>query len=105
MVVNNNAFLCGTKWRNKREKILKRDNYQCQLSKRYGKNVPAQVVHHIFPRSEFPEYALSDWNLISLSLSVHEHLHNKDGSLNDEGIKLAIRTARKNKIPIPEKFF
>ena len=36
-------------WKRKRAMILRRDGYMCQLSKRYGKRVEAEVVHHIFP--------------------------------------------------------
>ena len=43
----------------------------CQLSKRYGINRPADMVHHVFPRDEFPEYTWADWNLISLTNAMH----------------------------------
>lgn len=95
-------FLCSTAWRKKREKILRRDNYQCQIAKRYGKQVQAQAVHHIFPRETYPQYALSDWNLISLSYKAHGELHTEDGQLTDEGIKLLRRTAIKNHIELPK---
>lgn len=96
-------FLVSKAWRIKRQKILRRDGYQCQVSKRYGKNVDGNVIHHIFPRSEFPEYALCDWNLITVSLSMHNRLEGEDG-LTAEGIDLLRRTARKNNIPIPPQY-
>ena len=84
------------KWKRKRERILRRDGYQCQISRRYGKFVEAQVVHHIFPAEDYPEYEWSDWNLISVSLAVHNKLHIRDTrELSREGIDLMRRTARK----------
>ena len=68
-------FYTSAKWRHLREVILRRDGYRCQLSKRYGKNVSADNVHHIFPREEFPEYTYEAWNLISLSHDKHMEMH------------------------------
>ena len=36
------------KWKHLAAGILRRDGYRCQVSKRYGKQVPAEVVHHIY---------------------------------------------------------
>ena len=47
------------RWRRKRESVLRRDGYQCQISLRYGKRVEADTVHHILPADKFPEY--DDW--------------------------------------------
>lgn len=61
----------------------------CQLSKRYGKMLPAETVHHIYPLEQYPEYAFCDWNLISLTNERHNKLHNReDDSLTAEGIML-----------------
>lgn len=77
----------------------------CQLSKRYGKTVEANTVHHIFPREDYPEYQWCEWNLISLNHSVHDSLHyRQNNELTKDGIDLLIRTARKNNIPIPGKY-
>lgn len=90
------------KWTHIREAILRRDGYQCQLSKRYGKIVQANTVHHIFPRKEFPEYQYEPWNLISLSTEKHNEMHDRNtNALTAEGVKLLKRTARKQGIPIP----
>lgn len=92
-------------WEAKRNFILRRDGYQDQIKKRYGKIRPAKLVHHIFPLGEFPEYAMEDWNLISVSLSTHNELHNRDtDELTEKGAELLRRTARRNNIPIPEKY-
>ena len=74
-------------------------------SKRYGKFKPAEVVHHIFPKDEFPEYAFSEWNLISLSRKTHNEMHNRDGyELSEKGIGLLRRTAQKHGVPVPDKY-
>ena len=82
-------FYQTNRWKKKREVILRRDGYLCRLSKRYGKIIAADTVHHIYPREEFPQYAFCDWNLISLSKQMHNRLHNReDDSLTAEGIAL-----------------
>lgn len=74
---------------------MKRDGYQCQISKRYGKAVPAEVVHHIYPVDEYPEYAYCLWNLISLSRAAHNKLHDRESNtLTLEGVALIRRTKR-----------
>lgn len=71
----------------------------CQLSKRYGKCVPADTVHHIFPRDEYPEYQWEDWNLISVSVDMHNKLHDrKTGKLTAYGFELMRKTAQKCEI-------
>ena len=93
------------KWISLRESIFRRDKYICQLSKRYGKLLQAEIVHHIFPREEYPQYALCNWNLISLSRASHNVMHDRDTrELTAEGVDLLRRTARKNNISIPEKY-
>lgn len=81
------------RWERLRAQVLRRDGYRCQLSKRYGKAVPADLVHHIYPVDEFPEYAFEPWNLISVSRGAHNKLHNRDDdSLTAEGVALMRRT-------------
>lgn len=72
-----NSFYKSTKWKRKRAVILRRDEYRCQESKRYGKTEPATTVHHIYPLEEYPELALMDWNLISLSDRRHNEMHDR----------------------------
>lgn len=64
-------------WKRKRAVILRRDEYLCQESKRYGKSVPATMVHHIYPIEHYPELALVDWNLVSLSDKAHNAMHDR----------------------------
>ena len=81
------------RWRHKSEYIKRRDKGLCQYSKRYGKRVPAEVVHHIYPADEYPEYAWCDWNLISLSKKVHNLMHDRNtGQLTVLGLQLQRRT-------------
>lgn len=68
----------GKKWQRVRERILKRDGYRCRESRRYGKTVEATVVHHVYPAEEYPEYAWCVWNLISLSLPMHNAMHDRN---------------------------
>ena len=86
-----------------RETVLRRDGYMCQVSKRYGKRVPATYVHHIFPRELFPQYQWQAWNLISLCASEHDKMHQRSGrKLTDKGKELARRTALKQGLDFEE---
>lgn len=88
-----NSFYKTKRWKNKREKILKRDGYMCQISKRYGKRVDANLVHHIYPLEEYPQYAFCDWNLISVCTEKHNSLHDRNtNKLTAEGESLKRRT-------------
>ena len=68
-------------WRKKREQILRKYGYVCQESKRYGRYDIADTVHHIFPREEYPELALVDWNLIPLTNKQHNKMHDRDNNM------------------------
>lgn len=90
-------------WERMRQSILRRDKYVCQYYKRYGKMVPATMVHHIFPVEEYPEYAFELWNLISLSNKAHEIMHDKiHDKLSEEGLRLQRRVALERGIELPE---
>lgn len=91
---NDSINIYNTKrWEQKRTHILRRDGYLCQESKRYGKRVDANTVHHIYPVEEYPEYAWCDWNLISLSDKVHNSMHDRiTGKLTALGEELKRRT-------------
>ena len=89
------------RWQRLRAKILKRDNYMCQYSKRYGRRIPANMVHHIFPVELFPEYQWCEWNLISLSNEAHNMMHDRDShELTDIGLKLQDNLIRKGLPPV-----
>ena len=96
-------FYGTERWERKRRYILARDGYQCQVSKRYGRLLQADTVHHIFPLEIFPEYKLSDWNLISVNHSIHDQLHDRTTHrLTEKGKDLLRRTARKYGIDYDE---
>lgn len=92
-------------WISIRNSALRRDGYMDAYQKRYGKIRQAEVVHHIFPRKEFPQYAYELWNLISVTRKTHAAFHDNDTEeLTSIGAELLRRTARKNNIPIPIKY-
>ena len=89
VVKKTDPFYLTRRWKKLRAAILRRDGYLCQISKRYGRTAEADMVHHIYPREQFPEYAFCAWNLISLSHAAHNRLHNReDNSLTAEGLAL-----------------
>jgi len=87
-------FYKSARWERLRCQAMKRDGYMCQQSKRYGRMVSAEVVHHILPREYFPECQWSLWNLVSLTSKEHDRLHDRvTGRLTDEGMRLVKRLA------------
>lgn len=103
--IQDDSFLWSKQWRSVSKSILRRDGYMDQyILAKEGRAVPATVVHHIFPRSEYPQYALEPWNLISLSKYTHDHiLHTVTGKLTNQGKRLMYETAFKNTIKLKEK--
>lgn len=83
----------GSKWKKKREKILKKDGYKCRIARMYGRTEEANTVHHIYPAEEYPQWAWCDWNLISVSLASHNKLENRlTGKLTELGQLLQDKT-------------
>lgn len=81
------------KWKKKRKKILRLDGYKDVIAARYGRTMPAEIVHHIYPAEAYPEYAYCDWNLISVSKATHNKLENRaTGELTEFGRKLMQKT-------------
>lgn len=79
-------FYKSKKWKTKREKILRRDEYMCRECKRYGRTTPAVTVHHIYPVENWPELALINSNLLSLCNKCHNSMHDRDsGELTQKG--------------------
>ena len=75
-------------WTKKSQAIRRRDGFECQECKRYGKSVDAELVHHIFPAEEYPELFCVDNNLISLCNKCHELMHDRSlGILTKKGIE------------------
>lgn len=65
------------RWQHLRKLALRRDKYRCQEAARYGISVEAEVVHHIWPAEDYPEYAYCLWNLVSLSAAAHDRMHDR----------------------------
>lgn len=98
-------FYETTAWQEKRKKILRRDGYQDQHEKRYGRMRQAEVVHHIIPKQDHPELALEDWNLISLSKKSHNMMHDRNtDALTETGIELMERTCKKYNKEVPQEY-
>lgn len=104
------SFLCGgsgnggnlidehgsQRWKRKRKAILARDKYTDQLELRGGLHVEADMVHHILPAEQYPQYFYADWNLISVSRATHELLHNRlTNELTVLGRRLMLETAQR----------
>lgn len=88
-------FYKSKRWERLRATAMKRDEYLCQESKRYGRLKPAEMVHHVLPREDFPEYQFCLWNLISLTNKEHDKMHDRaSGKLTAAGKDLAKRIAR-----------
>nr|DAX28088.1 MAG TPA: NinG recombination protein [Caudoviricetes sp.] len=62
-------------WQDKRDEILQRDNYECQMCKDKGRYTSATTVHHIQHYKDCPELALTNSNLISLCDACHNVVH------------------------------
>ena len=82
-----------------RPAVLARDKYMDQMELRTGRRVPADTVHHIFPKEQYPQYRWCTWNMISLCRENHELMHNRiNGELSSAGRKLLEETARERGI-------
>ena len=87
-------FYKTAKWKNKREKILRRDEYLCQECRRYGRTTPATTVHHIYPLEQYPEWKWANWNMLSLCDACHNKMHNREtGELSELGKQWTDRTS------------
>lgn len=95
-------FVHSKAWKQKRQNILRRDGYIDQYAlATNGQTREGNIVHHILPKEKFPQYALADWNLITVSTYTHiAVLHTKTGSLTKAGEALMYETAAKNGIPL-----
>lgn len=73
-------FYHSRQWIRKRNHILRRDNYQCQECRKYGRMREASYVHHIQHLEDRPDLALVDSNLESVCLACHNKLHPEKGT-------------------------
>ncbi|MDZ5609754.1 HNH endonuclease signature motif containing protein [Bacillus pseudomycoides] len=72
-------FYDSKAWRDCRRLALTRDNYLCQECLKHNIITPADMVHHIKERSEYPGLALTLDNLISLCNACHNKEHPEKG--------------------------
>lgn len=98
-------FYKSRRWVHLRNAVLRRDQYQDQIEKRYKLiTKEAECVHHIFPREWWPEYQWEPWNLTSLTIANHNRLHDRETNrLTADGMKLLRRTARKRGMDLNEE--
>jgi len=90
-------FYKNTKWKGKRERILKRDEYLCKECKRYGKSVVANTVHHVIPLEQRQDLKYSSNNLISLCRKCHDKMHDRtNNELTRLGEQWVVRVSSKN---------
>ena len=75
-----NSFYDTKRWLRKRANVMRRDEYKCKECLRYGKTSEAQMVHHIYPLEHYPQYNLTDINLISLCDSCHGKMHDRNNN-------------------------
>lgn len=97
----NESFYRNKKWTVKREKILKRDKYECQNCRRYYRSKQAKTVHHIYFYEDFTDLALINWNLISLCNECHNKMHNR---ADDTATKLGKEYQEKRKADFENYF-
>lgn len=82
------------RWLRLRESVLREAGYKCQYMARFGRNVEARHVHHIWPAEDYPQFAWCRWNLIALSGEAHNMMHDRaTGELSKIGEQLRRRTA------------
>ena len=93
------------RWEKLRKQALIRDGYQDRYLSRYGKLRDAEVVHHIFPVREFPEYQYCLWNLISVTRSTHNSFHDtRTDELTEKGQEVLRRLCKRRNMDIPERY-
>lgn len=99
--MSDNRFYYQKRWLDLRNSVLRAAKYADQLLMREGKMVPADRVHHIFPREKYPQYQYCRWNLIAICNETHSKLHQRiGGELSDLGWELLNETAQKRGIPV-----
>lgn len=80
---NVDALYRSRYWKDKRTKILERDNYECQrclgkLGKvKHIRLKKANTVHHKVEIKSCPDLMLDDDNLVSLCRTCHDEIHGR----------------------------
>ena len=65
-------------YKNWRLKILKRDNYTCQITNKQGIKLE---IHHFKSFTKYPELRFEDDNAITMSKDLHREFHHTYGSI------------------------
>ena len=86
--------LKSKKWEKFRDRIMRKHDYLCQESLRYGISTQAEMVHHIFPVSEYPELEFIEWNCLPLTNKKHNTFHDR---VNDKVINQGLYWQKKRK--------
>ncbi len=73
---NHSAYL-GKHWKHARAIALRHAKYEDQEARRYGRTVTATMVHHIYPLADWPDLAYVQWNLLPLSTTSHNKMHDR----------------------------
>lgn len=71
-------FYKTKRWRKKRAASFRKHEYLCQETRRFGLDEDAEVLHHIYPREQYPELEWEDWNLLPVTNKKHNTFHNRD---------------------------
>lgn len=77
--IDTDNFYHTKRWERVRASILRRDRYQCQHCRRYGRLRQATTVHHIKHLEDNPELAFDPNNLVSLCAECHNKAHPEKG--------------------------
>lgn len=77
-------FYASAAWQRIRRAALIRDHYLCQRCRKR----PANTVHHLKPREEFPELAMTLENLQSICAICHNREHPEKGYRGGQGGKM-----------------
>ena len=77
--IYNGSIYRSRRWRNFRQSVMARDEFQCQECKRYGRIKQAQTVHHIEHAEDAPERFYDMSNCISVCNDCHNRLHPEKG--------------------------
>ena len=77
-----NVWYNSSLWKRRRAKVMRMDNYECQICKKKGRHQKAVLVHHVKHLKDRPDLALSIYDpdtgerqLISVCKKCHEELH------------------------------
>lgn len=84
-------FYRSKAWLKKREYVLRRDHYLCQCYQLWGGKPCgrlATVVHHKRELVDYPELALDEKNLISMSWHCHEKTKTRGKKEEPQGVRI-----------------